>query len=229
MTTANLTLRSANRKTGPIPTSITDSTTCPPVCSLRGNGCYAENWPLNVHWHHVDNGQLGVPWEMFCTMVATLPQGQLWRHNVAGDLPGEGNRINRAELRALANSNIGRRGFTYTHKPMTPANLAAVREAVGKGLVINLSADSPGAADALMHLGLPVVCVLDSGDVYRSTLHTPYGNHRIVVCPASRPDSYVTCATCGLCARADRTSIIGFPAHGARRKVINLKLKKETA
>ena len=38
----HLTKVSSNRKTGPIPVSTTTSDSCPPTCSLKGAGCYAE-------------------------------------------------------------------------------------------------------------------------------------------------------------------------------------------
>ena len=38
------------------------------------------------------------------------------------------------------------------------------------------------------------------------------------VCPATYRDD-ISCATCGLCQRANRKVIVGFPAHGSRNKV----------
>jgi hypothetical protein len=45
--------------------------------------------------------------------------------------------------------------------------------------------------------------------------HTPAGK-RIAVCPATYSDA--TCKTCGACAHV-RDAVIGFPAHGAWRRV----------
>jgi hypothetical protein len=47
--------------------------------------------------------------------------------------------------------------------------------------------------------------------------HTPAGR-RIAICPATY--SGATCKTCGACAKA-QAAVIGFPAHGAWRKVEN--------
>jgi hypothetical protein len=45
-------------------------------------------------------------------------------------------------------------------------------------------------------------------------MHTPAGR-RIAICPATYTDT--TCASCQVCARADRGDvIIGFPAHVTR-------------
>jgi len=50
---------------------------------------------------------------------------------------------------------------------------------------------------------------------------TPKGR-RVVVCPATQRED-VSCATCQLCQR-QRDVIVGFPAHGTKRRVIDIKL-----
>ncbi|MGA8756873.1 MAG: hypothetical protein WB611_11185, partial [Stellaceae bacterium] len=107
---------------------------------------------------------------------------------------------------------------------------------------VNLSADNPDHADQLAALGIaPVVTVLTrayarrairhrfkrSKDVWAESIgewrdrtaalprHTPAGR-RIAICPATYSDA--TCKSCCICARI-RDAVIGFPAHGAWRKV----------
>ncbi len=76
--------------------------------------------------------------------------------------------------------------------------------------------NSPAHADTLADLGIaPVVTVLPDTVQGNAELHTPAGR-RIVVCPATYRDD-VTCASCQLCQRANRTTIVGFPAHGQSR------------
>lgn len=214
----NLVLRSANAKTGPIPVSISSKDTCPPACPLQGhNGCYAEFGNVLLHWNNVSSGKYGMQWEPFLNAITALPYGQLWRHNQAGDLPGKNNVIDARMLAQLVQANIGKRGFTYTHYPMTiGSNRAIVRAANLHGFTINLSADSLQEADELMALGIgPVVTLLPVDAPHK--LRTPAG-HVVVVCPAQYKEG-VTCASCKLCARHDRPSIVGFLAHGvAKRK-----------
>ena len=50
---------------------------------------------------------------------------------------------------------------------------------------------------------------------------TPAGR-AVVICPATQRDD-VSCATCQLCQR-QRAAIVGFPAHGTRKRVIDIKL-----
>ena len=73
---------------------------------------------MNQHWDAVTNGQRGDSWEVFLAQVRKLAKSELWRHNQAGDLAGEGDSIDLNALNELVLANRGRRGFTYTHKPM---------------------------------------------------------------------------------------------------------------
>lgn len=222
---AHLTLKSDNQKTGPIPVSITTRDACPTDCAFRGNGCYAEHGPLAMHWKAVTNGDRGMGWEMFCDAVATLPDGQLWRHNAAGDLPGNGKEIDGAALEMLAAANFGRRGFTYTHyRPLVGNNADAVARVNLRGFTVNLSANTLEEADTFYNMGIaPVVTVLPRDQ--RENVKTPKGR-TVVVCPAvTRED--VSCSTCQLCARAHRDTIVGFPAHGTGAKKVELFLERK--
>jgi hypothetical protein len=140
----------------------------------------------------------------------------LWRHNVAGDLPGTGETIDPVQLGQIVAANMGRRGFTYTHKTNDPANLSWVKTANEWGFTVNLSADNAGHADQLAETGAgPVVCIVPI-DTPEKT-QTPAGRP-IVVCPAQTRDN-VTCADCQLCQRVNRSVIVGFRAHGTRARV----------
>jgi hypothetical protein len=217
----NLTLKSTNRKTGPIPVSTTSSDTCPPSCAFLGHGCYAQaSRNIRPLWKRLDAGayKFGLTWFEFLAKVRALPPGQLWRHNQAGDLPGTGDALDTKALSALVKASAHTKGFTYTHKPLArAAERAAVARANRTGFTISLSGNNPTHADTLADLAVgPVVTVLPDTIRGNVKLHTPAGR-RIVVCPATyRPD--VTCASCRLCAVASRKVIVGFPAHGAAHK-----------
>ncbi|HEY2474799.1 MAG TPA: hypothetical protein VGI19_08340 [Candidatus Cybelea sp.] len=144
----HLTLKSRNGKTGPIPVSTTAKASCGD-CPLKGNGCYADKGPLALFWSKVSDGKAGGDFAAFLEQIAALPAGQLWRHNQAGDLPGEGNAIDGAALAELVTANSGKAGFTYTHKPMTTENAAAVAAANRDGFTINLSGNNVAHADTL--------------------------------------------------------------------------------
>lgn len=216
MTRYHLTRISANRKTGPIPVTITSGDTCPPSCGLF-NECYAKSGHLRLHWSHVNAGSRGDTLANLCMDIKRMPRGQLWRHNQAGDLPGIGETIDAAALARVVAANRGRRGFTYTHKPPTRDNLAAIRDANARGFTVNLSADNPHHADRLARHNLPSVAIIP--DDAPKVSYTPRGR-KIVHCPAENSDR-VTCATCGLCAVADRPYLIGFKPKGAKRRAVD--------
>ncbi len=214
MMRASLTRVSRNGKTGPIPVSTSSRESCAADCPLKDNGCYAEQGPLALFWAKVSDGRAGMLWDDFLAAVRKLPKGQLWRHNQAGDLPGIGNHIDSDMLASLVAANRGRNGFTYTHKPLTADNSAAIAAALADGFVINVSADNLAEADELSESGFPVVVVLPSEQM--TALKTPAGRH-VAICPAVKSDA-VTCASCGICAEAGRKAIIGFPAHGTSKR-----------
>ena len=96
----HLTKVSSNRKTGRMPVSTSSASTCPASCPLR-KVCYAKHGPLALHWAEVSSGSRGVSFNEFLELVRSLPAGQLWRHNEAGDLPGQGDTVDTEKLSAL--------------------------------------------------------------------------------------------------------------------------------
>lgn len=214
----HLTLKSANVKTGPIPVSTTERDSCPSDCSMRGE-CYAASGPLALHWAAVSMKTRGTSWEEFCSTIARLPDNQIWRHNQAGDLPQQNGTIDAVKLGQLVAANAGKRGFTYSHH-RDAASINWIRHANAWGFTVNLSANDLNDADYLAEQNAgPVVVVLPS--TQNENTKTPAGR-AVVVCPATQRDD-VSCATCQLCQR-QRSTIVGFPAHGSRHRVINLKL-----
>lgn len=214
----HLTPKSANVKTGPIPVSTTERASCPADCKMKAE-CYAASGPLALHWAAVSTGARGTDWATFTDAIAALPDGQLWRHNQAGDLPQVDGTIDAALLGDLVAANIGKRGFTYSHH-RDAASIQWIRHANQWGFTVNLSANDLADADVLADADAgPVVVVLPSTQTSNPT--TPAGRP-VVICPATQRDD-VSCATCQLCQR-QRAAIVGFPAHGTRRRVIDIKL-----
>lgn len=207
---------SRNAKTGPIPVTTTSAETCPDACPLKRNGCYADGGPLGLFWRKVTERKAGMALSEALEQIRALPKGQLWRHNQSGDLFGLGDAIDREALAQLVKANRGRRGFTYTHKPMDSAeSREAVAEANRQGFTVNLSANTLAEADSLADLEIAPVVVVLPADQTRATT-TPAGR-KVAICPAAISET-VSCATCGLCALRDRKAIIGFPAHGAAKR-----------
>jgi hypothetical protein len=228
---------SKNQKLGGIPASWSERGTCPPSCGLYEAGCYANYGKLGFHWRNVPRD--GLPWDKFLEKVRGLPAGQVWRHNVAGDLQGEGGGIDVVRLRELVDANRGRRGFTFTHHSYISGpsidvvlrNDASIIFANRNGFAVNVSTDTLEDADrvaAFQGLGdlVPVVTLLPHDAPIR--LKTPAGR-RVTVCPAETEG--LTCRECELCAIPDRKTIIGFRAHGNYRKHVTelVQLRRKTA
>jgi len=214
---AALTLRSTNVKTGPIPVSTTTADTCAEDCPFREASCYARGGPLRIFWDAVTRKEKGKPWEAFCADVKALRDGTFWRHNQAGDLPGDGVVIDWDAVMMLVDANMRKKGFTYTHYPMSfEWNASIVEEANRLGFTINVSANSVEHADELKKLTTAPVVVVLPMDYPDSGGHTPDG-HRVVVCPATTARN-LTCLECKICASPVRKSIIGFRVHGCRAR-----------
>lgn len=219
----HLTKKSGNAKVGPIPVTTTEEDSCPGSCpfnSANDGGCYANYGPLMMHWKKVSKGERGMPFGEFLDKVQNFPEGQLWRHNQAGDLPGAGEIVDHGDLMDLVAAAKHTKGFTYTHK-FQPEALRSIRMANQGGFTVNLSANGLGHADELADTGAgPVVTALPE-DQTEST-YTPKGR-KVVVCPATQRDD-VTCATCGLCEKKSsgvgERPVVGFPAHGVKRTAV---------
>lgn len=215
-----------NSKTN-IPTTRTDASSCPPECPLMRNGCYASLGREAGPWKRISQGG-GIAFSALLRAIRSLKPGTLWRHNSAGDLPGKGSEIDQSMLEKLVIANTGRRGFTFTHKPMlgrgkvARANRAAVKMANAKGFVINLSANNPAEADRLAALKVgPVACIVPAGT--QQVSKTP-GGRAITICPAQTTGA--TCRSCGLCYQQKRKAIVGFLPHGKLAwKVENIAIR----
>jgi hypothetical protein len=207
---------SHNRKLGGLPASISTSSTCPTSCPLKARGCYAHRGPLSWQWAKVTAGTLGGSWSQFVAAVRALPRGILWRYGEAGDLPGLGDRLDTQKLRDLATANRGRKGFTYSHKPLDrEEERQAVSQAIRDGFMINLSADSLTEADQLSELGIAPVAVVvpNFEDMPRKT---PAGRF---LTPCPEESHKIPCSVCQLCSKP-RNSIVAFAARGAEKNAI---------
>jgi hypothetical protein len=224
----HITKRSANAKTGRMPVTTTEQSSCPTTCPHINGNCYAKSgFHLRQHWNKVSSQERGGSWSELCEYVSTLKPRQIWRHNQAGDL-GYTKDANNRELIRLdllkslvdANKTSEARGYTYTHHRLEYLhNLEAVKYANRNGFTVNASCETLAQVDEVRAEGVPAVVVVDnSKDV---PTHTPDG-HKVVVCPAQTRDT--NCVDCGLCAQAKRTCVVAFLAHGNRAKKLNATL-----
>jgi hypothetical protein len=225
------TAASKNVKTGPIPTVIVSRDTCPPSCNLYNSGCYARGGMVRMHWDRVNTN--GMSFVSLLEKIKTIGDDKIWRYAVAGDLPGEEENIDLVSLKKLVDANVGKRGFTYTHKnPTILNNNIGIMYANDNGFTINLSSNNAAQADEYLSLNIaPVVTIMPHDTTAKDwkTDKTPNGN-LIVRCPAEYQEK-TTCSNCGgnkgaLCARSDRKYVIGFTTHGAAKNKASTVAKK---
>ena len=213
----HITHKSKNAKVGKMAVTTTTATTCPTSCPFKGNGCYADSGPLKLHWDKVTEGKRGDDWSTFINKIKELPAGSKWRHNQAGDLPGDTKDLDSTKCVELAKANEGKRGFTYTHYDVLDnfQNAITVNMMNHLGFTVNVSANNLEHADQLCDLDIaPVATVLPIEQTTNTV--TPKGR-KVVVCPATYKDD-VSCASCMLCEKWDRNVVVGFPAHGTSKK-----------
>jgi hypothetical protein len=211
---------SSNAKTGPIPTTTSDRSTCWTGCPFYDKGCYAKSGPQALHWRKVSAGERGYEWDAFLRLIRKLNRGQLWRHNVSGDLPIVADGIiDGNKVVELADANRGRKGYTYTHHPLTDTNLGVIKYANAAGFTVNVSTESVESADRIMsEHKIPAVAVVNSDKTDR--FYRTESGRKVITCPATLHDN-VNCSTCGLCQQSDREFVIAFPAHGTAKKTVN--------
>ncbi len=230
----HITFRSRNQKTGPMPVVTSSRDTCPRHCPLRDEGCYARHGPLGWHWTALDEGRTGHDLDTLLAHLKTLPPRTLWRYGQAGDLPGDGGRIDVEALDKIVHAQEGRNGYAYTHYLASPRNWSlerwlrtstarenakAIAKANAAGFTVNLSAESLAHADALAALEVaPVVAVVPEPG--RESSETPEGR-RVVPCP-HYSSGRLRCDSCGLCARRGRDAIVALPASASLLNVVSV-------
>ena len=212
-----------NKKTGPIVKCSAPAINCPDSCPLKGNGCYAENFPLALQWLKQQAGTS--PWS--CTWegllgklkrVAKHAKVRMWE---AGDFPVTvTGAMDPLKLLQLTEALRGKRAWAYTHHiPGLIGDVTAdfIRSARSRGFTINLSFDNKEVVmDAYMNQGHSCVLAVPSTETRRGW-RTPGGN-RVRVCPAHFRPGEVSCASCDLCHTRPADLAIAFPAHGTKAK-----------
>ena len=156
MVKVHITARSSNGKVGKIPVTTTEESSCPTTCPFYGGGCYAKSgFHLRNHWQKVSKGERGTDWSGLTDFIKSLKQGQLWRHNQAGDIPHFDGLINLSLLKQLidANKSSQAKGYTYTHHLLNTHNKEAIKYSNSNGFTINCSTESLKDADlSLIHI-----------------------------------------------------------------------------
>ncbi len=223
-------------------TTTTSRETCPSDCPFKENGCYADNFPLSVHWDKVTNKTRGVKFKEFLKQLKKLSKYKNLRLSQAGDLvlDDESNISEKYLNEIIKNTKHLKSVWTYTHHNLENSviNQNRVIKATNQGLVINYSTESLLKADKAFNSGLLPVSIIRSDNekievfkknkktYYKLTkkITTPEGR-KCILCP-SQQFEHVNCSNCKLCNSKDRDYVILFAVHGNKSKKANQTLKE---
>ena len=166
MTQVHTTPKSKNSKVGPMPVTTSEQDTCPDACPFNHNndgGCFAEFGPLKLHWDKVSSHERGDTWEDFLVnVVMNFPTDASWRHNQAGDMPGDKKNLDERKCYQLADANDERDGFTYSHYDVidNEHNRKVLTVVNQSHFTVNLSGNNMAHADQLVETGAGPVCTV---------------------------------------------------------------------
>lgn len=200
-TRTHVTLRSSNRKTGPIATTTREQTSCPTTCPLYSAGCYARGriFGIATRLGSEDHSKI-------LELITTLPQGGAVRLNVAGDFLLEDGTPDVEYIdavNAVADARPDVRFIAYTHawRVLSPDLFR---------FGVNASCESDDDVITARAAGWGTVTINAESD--------RIGDTRVTQCPAERDDR-VSCATCMLCSRTPSIPVtVTFTAHGSGAK-----------
>ncbi len=212
--------KSANAKTGPMPTiSRPIETTCPTTCAflpkaLGGNGlCYA-------------NGRINGTVRKFAAdfsiadAVAKIAKGKAkgaryLRDRVVGDIVTLETARDAATETAdvdyvLAVAEVARQtdliayGYTHAFDMLSTEDVIVIGES---GYVLNASCNTVADIERAVALGMPTTYAGD--DLEEGSI---VAGRRIVTCPV-QTERAKDCAACGLCAKPNRAATVRFLIH----------------
>jgi hypothetical protein len=198
--------------------------TCPSTCAmLQNKACYA------MYGHVNFAAKRGVRADDDATRLRAwltlMPRDKRVRHHVSGDFMKNVAEEDGAPARevvdteyvtAMLEGHAARPdvvGWTYTHAhaQLDPALLNSVPT-----LTVNASCDSHEELQRALKAGWPAVLSV-AEDAEDHVLDLGGERVRIRICPAQTNEGMV-CSACMLCAKTDRSQVIGFRMHGSGRK-----------
>jgi hypothetical protein len=215
----HLTARSGNAKTGDIPVTYRPMTTCEPTCPFLPTGavggCYGTGRIFGMAAKYAATVTLD---SLRAKLSKRNPAARFMRDRVVGDVINPDGTIAHGYIRAIAivarEASLIPFGYTHAWRRMTSDD---VRTIADTGYVMNASCESREDVRHAVSLGMPTVIasdIVEDGE----TFTRPDGvTLRVVTCPAQTRED-VTCASCGLCARADRRAVVRFNIHGTAKR-----------
>lgn len=216
----HLTPQSGNAKTGNIPVTYRPMTTCPTDCPFlpggeNGGGCYGTGRIFGMASKFAQTSTIQ---ELRAKLAKAARGARFLRDRVVGDVLTPSGEIDHEYIQTVAGlaieSDLIPFGYTHAWRRMSSEDAQRIAQT---GYVMNASCETREDVRTAIDLGMPAVIasdIVEDGE----TFTRPDGKKlRVVTCPAQTREG-VTCASCGLCARKDRASVVRFNIHGTARK-----------
>lgn len=206
--------KSGNRKTGSIPVTYRPMTTCPTDCPFLPTGtiggCYGTGRLFGMAAKH--SGKIDVESATWKVRLGKERGARYLRDRVVGDVVTPEGTLDREYIAGITQVALANKlvpfGYTHAWKQFTEQDMSFLLDS---GYVMNASTETHEDAERAIAAGMQAVIVDDD---------TPEGSivagRRLVTCPAEVRDD-VSCASCGLCAKPNRTVLIRFTTHGIAR------------
>lgn len=217
----HLTARSGNSKTGEIPVTYRPMSTCEPTCAFlptgTTGGCYGTGRIFAIA---AKFAQATVSYSALVDRMrkGLSPSARYLRDRVVGDIVTENSEIDHNYISGIAD--LAREfqliafGYTHAWRRFSKDDVARV---AATGYVMNASCETRADVRAAIDLGMPVTIASDLVTEGETFTRPDGTTARIVTCPAQTREN-VTCASCGLCAKANRAAIVRFEIHGMAKK-----------
>jgi len=202
--------QSSNSKTGPIPVTYRGKDTCPTSCPFLDNGCYGDGRIFALAHKFRQSITLDRARQI---LDKRKESARYLRDRVVGDILTPAGKVDWQYLTAI--SLLGRQagltvfGYTHAWKLLRKRDVSRLAKL---GYVMNASCETEREVSRAVALGMPTV--ITNGEIPEGEI---IAGKRMITCPAQVRDG-ITCATCGLCAKNDRTVVIRFIPHGPSRK-----------
>lgn len=222
--------KSGNGKTGPIPVTYRPERTCEPTCPLLGAGCYGTGRIFAM----ADKYSRTMTREEVTAKLRERPKNPtrkvlpIVRDRVVGDVVTVGADgaivfdIDYVESIAdvVTAENLTPFGYSHAWRRMTADDVDRTR---ASGYVLNASCETVGDVEEAIGMGLPATVAND--DIAEGTM---IAGKRVVTCPAQTREN-VDCASCGLCAKPDRKAVIRFEIHGTAKRKAQASVARRVA
>ena len=218
-------IKTANKKTGNVAVTSASQSTCPPTCSFKGKGCYAELGPMGIQTSRLNSSSITNPVEIAkleANEIDKLDRMVKCRVHVVGDCADWDSASLVGAAMTRYHDRTGFPAWTYTHAWRTVPYEAweSLNKSETNNPIVLASIEHPSQVAEAKAMGYERSAMV----VNRHPSDKIYEHEGVTVrpCPAESNEK-VQCSNCELCMGdtiIKRNWVIGFAVHGGRKNKI---------